>query len=297
MHQQPVGGLLAGGGAGTLEDEPLGRRQALFLREPGDGALERLAVELARVQRERGAGLSDRRELVGVDIDRDHGRAGCVRDLHAVPADPAHAHHRRQAAGRDAGAHYRLVRRCERVGDHRDVGEREAGFREARLVDLAQPAARHDDVGCESTVDVVAGHLLVAADVRAAALAGPALAAGNHRRDEDGLPDPALGAGAGRTHPPAHLVPERERQCMVGAHAVVIVAEISVADAAAGDFDHHLARLRRRLERLAHHRRPGRRHQPPVCRCGHRASSSVIRQGRSAPSGPVLPPGLTPEQR
>jgi hypothetical protein len=34
---------------------------------------------------------------------------------------------------------------------------------------------------------------------------------------------------------------ERERQRLVGAHAVVVVAEIGVADAAAGDLHDHLA--------------------------------------------------------
>ncbi len=52
---------------------------------------------------------------------------------------------------------------------------------------------------------------------------------------------PARGAGAGGHHAAADLVTERERQFGVGAHAVVEVAQVGVADATAGDRHGYLA--------------------------------------------------------
>ena len=60
------------------------------------------------------------------------------------------------------------------------------------------------------------------------------------------LPIQRFGAGAGRDDAAADLVAERQRQRMVGPHAVVEVAEVGVADAAAGDRDDDLAGTRRR---------------------------------------------------
>jgi hypothetical protein len=88
---------------------------------------------------------------------------------------------------------------------------------------------------CEANrPDVIAGHLLPAADVRPAAPARLAFAARDDRRDDHRAPGPALGAGAGGDHAAGDLVPERERQRVIEADAVVEVAEIGVADAAAG---------------------------------------------------------------
>ena len=153
------------------------------------------------------------------------------------------------------------------------------------LVDLAEPAARHDDVRGEAAVDVVARHLLRAADRRKTALAEVAFAARQHGRDDHRLADPALGAGAGRDDAAADLVAERERQRMVGPHAVVVVAEVGVADAAAGDRDDDLAGTRRGRERRALRAAPSPRSSASGglrCSCG------------TAPPRPA-PPGRGPK--
>ena len=108
---------------------------------------------------------------------------------------------------------------------------------QAVLIDDAQSARRHDDVRGEAALNIVARHLLVRADRRLAALAGVAVAARDHRRNDHravGVPERIR---AGVDDVAADLVPERQRQFVLGAHAVVIIAEIGVADAAAGDFD------------------------------------------------------------
>jgi hypothetical protein len=137
----------------------------------GHGGLERLRVELARVQRQRGAVGGDRGELGRVDVDRDDRRAERGGHLHAVAADAARADDDREAAARHAGAAHRLERRGERVRDDRHLREREPGRGEAPLVDVAKPARGHHDVRREAALDVVAGHLLRAADRREPALA------------------------------------------------------------------------------------------------------------------------------
>ncbi len=149
-------------------------------------------------------------------------------------------------------------------------------LREPRFVDRAQPAPGHDDVRREAALDVVARHLLLAADRREAALAQIALAARQHGGNDHGLAHPAFGAGAGRDHVAADLVAERERQRMVGAHAVVEVAEIGVADAAAGDGDHDLARPGFGRECRALERRVRRGHQPAVGFDAHRSFLLVL---------------------
>ena len=75
-----------------------------------------------------------------------------------------------------------------------------------------------------------------------AALAEVAFAAGQHRRHDDRPADPRLGAGARGDHDAGRLIScPSASGSGVGAHAVVVVAEVGVADAAAGDLDHHLA--------------------------------------------------------
>ena len=218
----------------------------------------------ARVERQRRAVLADRRELAGVDVDRDDGGAERMRDLHAVAADATGADDHREAPGTDTGATDGLVRRRQRIGDDRDFGERQAGCRKALLVDFAQAAARHHDVGREAAVNVVAGHLLLAADRGKTAAAEIAFATRQHRRHDDGLAEPLRRVRSGGDDAAADLVAERQRRREIGAHAVVEVAEVGVADAAAGDLDDHVGGPRLGAERRAGERRAGRSHQPAV---------------------------------
>jgi hypothetical protein len=72
------------------------------------------------------------------------------------------------------------------------------------------------------------------------------------------------GAVAGGDHGAADLVAERERQGVIGADAVVEVAQVGVAHAAARHLDGYFAGLGNRIERGADERRVGRRHHPAV---------------------------------
>ena len=122
------------------------------------------------------------------------------------------------------------------------------------------------------------------------------------------LPIQRFGAGAGRDDAAADLVAERQRQRVVGPHAVVVVAEVGVADAAAGDGDHDFAGARLRAKRRALERRIDRGHQPAVgfdahrgplppvigggCMSAHASGSVAALTGRAAPeanSGITVP--------
>ncbi len=225
----------------------------------------RLGIELAAVQRQRRTMLGNRRELGLVDVDRDHAGAEGARHLHAVAADATGADHDGQAARRDAGAAHRLVGRGQRVGDDRDLGQRQPGGGQALLVDLAQAARRAPRCGWRNRP----GCRCPASSARGRSSTRPR----RHRSHSPqgstagtitALPIQTLGARAAGRHASADLVAQRQRQRVVGAHAVVEVAQIGVADAAAGNRNRDLAGPRRGIEGGAHERRVGRAHQPAV---------------------------------
>ncbi len=184
----------------------------------------------------------DRGELGRIDVDGDDLGAEGAGDLHAVAADAAGADDDGEAAGRDAGAAHRLVRAWS---PHRRRPTRRRASRPAVAAGLRRPRtgrarARRCAMAKPPWMSLP-GIFCAAADGRAAALAQIAFAAGEHGRHDHRLAEPALGARAGGDDAAADLVAERQRQRMVGAHAVVEVAEVGVADAAAGDRDHHFA--------------------------------------------------------
>ena len=231
--------------AGAFENDPLALAQIVLLGVSLDRRFDVARRHGLGIEGERGALLADGGELLVADVDRDHRAAkrGC--DLRAVAADAADAVDDHEVAFRDAGLHDGLIGSGDRVGDHRDIGEIDAGGLQAVLVDNAQTARRDDDVGGEAAVNVVARHFLVRADGRLAAQAGVAAAA----RDDGGDDHRAVGVPkhvrAGFDDVTADFVAEAERQLVLGAHAVVVVAEVGVADAAAGDFDQHFVGARR----------------------------------------------------
>ena len=180
---------------------------------------------------------------------------------------------------RDTGLHHRLVGRGHRVGDHREVGQVDTDGSQTVLIDDTQPARWHDDVGGEAALNVVARHLLVRADRRLAALAGVALAARDHCGNDDRAVGEPECIGAGIDDVAADLMPERQRQFVLGAHAVVIVAKIGVADATAGDFDQHFVGGERADVEFHRHKRLARAgHHPPNWLGAHRFA---LHNGRS----------------
>src|SRR5512139_2186370 len=130
------------------------------------------------------------------------------------------------------------------------------------LIDHTKPARRHGNMSGEAAMNIVARHLLVWADCRLAAEAGIASTAWDYRRNNNrtvGVPDFIF---AGLDDVATDLMTERQRQFMLGTHTIVVVAKISVADPASGDFDHDFIRtwgtnieFRRdkRLARGCHH--------------------------------------------
>ena len=237
----------------------------MLLGHRRDRGLEAPGVELAHVQGLDGAMSGDGRELLRVDVDGHHLGAHRGRDLDAITTHAPGADHHRQGPLAEAGALDRLVGGGHGVGHHRHVGQREARRREARLIDVTEAMSGDDHVGGEATMNVVARHLLLGADVRPAARAGPAGAAGDHRRDDHRRAEVRFGAGPGGHHAPADLVTERERQRMGGADSVVEIPQIGVANAASGDLHHDLTGLRREwIERLLDERGVDGGHQPAM---------------------------------
>ena len=116
--------------------------------------------------------------------------------------------------------------------------------------------------------------------------ASVAFAAGQNGGNDHGAAEPGLRAGARGDDAAGDFVAERQRQRMVGAHAVVEIAEIGVADAASGDCDDDLARAGLRGERFSAERRVHRRHHPAVSLNSlcHGAFSALSLRG-----GPVAP--------
>ncbi len=234
----------------------------LRLAEVGDAGFQRLLIVLAGVQREGRRSTPHDLQLLGVDVDGDNGRASCLGDLRRKAAYAPDADDDGEGSGTHARAKHRLIRRCDRIGDHRDVRKAEAGFFEAALIDNAQPARRDHDMRGEAAMDIVSRHLLAAADVRQAALAQIAVPARQHRRNDDGFSKPVFRALARGGDASRDFVPERERQRMVRAHAVEKKAEVGVANAASRNRDHHFASASPRHERLVFQGRPNRGHNP-----------------------------------
>ena len=93
-------------------------------------------------------------------------------------------------------------------------------------------------------------HLLMGADGRLAAPAGVALAARYHRGHDHRPVDPPQCIRAGVDDVAADLVAQRERKLVLGAHTVIVVAEVGMADPAAGNLDQHLVRAGGKLVEL-----------------------------------------------
>ena len=208
-------------------------------------------------------------ELLVIDVDRHHRGTEGARHLNAVAANAAGANHHRQTAGCDAGATHGLVRRGECVGDDGDLRQIQTDGGKALFVDFAQATTGHHDMRRKTTLNVVAGHFLCAADRLQSALAQITFTAGQHGRNDHRFAEPGLGASAGCHHVTADLVPQGQGRCDVGSYAIVVIAQIGVTDAAAGNRHHHFSGRGYRAEGNPLERFAGLVHLPTVGRDAH----------------------------
>ena len=250
-------------------------RKPFFFAKSADGCLDRLGVLRAAVDRQRRAVARHGGELVVVDVDGNDLGAERVGDLDAVAAYAARANDDGDASELDSRASDRLVGGGKRVGDDRNIGERESCAGQTRFVHLAQATAGDHDVRGEAALDVVARHFLLAADCAEPALAKVALATRQHGGHDCGLAFPALGTRTCVDHTAADFVSQRQRQGVVGPNAVVEITEVGVTDAATGDVDDDFAGARLRAKRRALQRRIYRGHQPAIRFEAHRCTSSM----------------------
>ena len=105
-----------------------------------------------------------------------------------------------------------------------------------------RPRPRDAQMAREAAVNVVAGEDLPGTDPSVPSAARGALAAGDHRGHDDLPADPTLGARSGLDHATADLVSKRQRKTVPRRHAVVVVPEVGMADAAALDCDQDVSR-------------------------------------------------------
>ncbi len=84
----------------------------------------------------------------------------------------------------------------------------------------------------KTSLDIVARHFLASANGPFPAQAEITLTTRYHSRNDYRLAQPVIRAGTGSNHASAYFVPQRQRQFRVGSHAVVVEAEVGVANAA-----------------------------------------------------------------
>ena len=256
-----------------------------FLGKFLDRRLDVARRHLPGIQRERDARPGNGGELVLVHIDRDHDASeGCC-DLDGIAADAADPVDDDKIALLDAGLHDRLIGRGHRIGDHRKISQFDSDSCQAVFIDDTKSARRHGDMGGEAAMNIVARHLLVRADRRLAAEASIASAARDHRRNNDRPVGVPKSIRAGVDDMAADLMPERQRQLMLGAHTVIVVAKVGMADPAAGDFDHDFIGGRSVPSRIPS--------EPEAC---PRPSSSSESAWRSSVCPPVWPLSPSPER-
>ncbi len=119
MAEQVERGRLPLCRAGRLEDLRAPGRHTARVGERLDLLLQRLRLLVLRIEREQRAVLRHLLELVVGDVNRDDRGAERRRHLHPEAADAADADEHGHVARRETAAQHRLIRRGDRVGDHR----------------------------------------------------------------------------------------------------------------------------------------------------------------------------------
>jgi hypothetical protein len=102
-----------------LEDCLPPGRDGVRLRQPTNGRLEVLCVELMGSESELGAAAGERLEAREVDVAGDDVSSESRRDLDAESADPSGPYEDREIAGFETAARDHLVGCRHRVGDDR----------------------------------------------------------------------------------------------------------------------------------------------------------------------------------
>jgi hypothetical protein len=175
-----------------------------------------------------------------VDVDRDHPASTGCSHLHCVCPDPTGADDHDEVPVGYVGSAHRLQRSGHRVGDHCEVGDVVVG---RDLAESEHAACRDGHVGCEAAVEVVPGHLLIAAHVATTHGAHVTAPARDDGGDQHVLADPCVGAFAGLDDPAADLVTEDERQAGAGLNRPIDESEVGVTEATPRDFDDNLSRI------------------------------------------------------
>jgi hypothetical protein len=99
-------------------------------------------------------------------------------------------------------------------------------------------------VRCETSIAIVAGHELIAADGGPSRLAGKTRAARYDCRNDHRAPEPICGFVPRRYHAPADLMPKSKRQSFSRGHAIHCKSNIGVTDTATGDLNNDFFRPR-----------------------------------------------------
>src|SRR6516225_651273 len=107
------------------------------------------------------------------------------------------------------------------------------------FIDRTQSVHRNDDVSSKAAMNIIPRHLLVGANSGFATSARIANSARDDGGDDHRLIDPIERVGTDIHNASANLVTECEGEIVLGPHAVVVKAEISMTNAAPGNFDQY----------------------------------------------------------
>jgi hypothetical protein len=178
-----------------------------------------------------------------------------MRDLHRISTHATDPDDNGHVAFPQPGTGHGLVRGSYRIRYHRDICQAKPCLLQALLINRAQAKRRHADVRGKAAMYVITGHFLMWAYRIPPAPAEIAYTAGNDGWNNDGRAGCKPDIRGCFDHATADFMTQGERQGMLQPDAVIVKAEVRMAHAAAGHFDHHFTRLwRPGLEWRGNHR-------------------------------------------
>jgi hypothetical protein len=199
-------------------------------------------------------------QLGWIYVDGGDGCAQRSSDLNAKSAYATHADEDCHIIGANSGAAYRLPGCSHCIRDHGETLSTQAGRQ--WFGHRTQTAGRDTNVSSETTVAIVTGHKLTAADGGPPGPASRTDTARDDSRNDNRASDPSCGFVTGGDYVPADFVPEHERKGLSRRHATHSEANVGVADTTAGNLDNDFFRSGFERWKLNPFQRLTRGHQP-----------------------------------
>jgi hypothetical protein len=177
-------------------------------------------------------------QAVGVNVDGDNGSTERRRQLHPETADSTNSDEHGDVVSRKVGTPNGFQRCGDGVSHDRKSCQVDA-FREGFRYCTETPR-RNQNVGGESTMPVVSGHELLAADGGLLRFARWTVITRDDRGNDDGPAHPAGRSLACRSDASRDLVTQDKRQWVTSGNAVDGETDIGMADSASRHLHDHL---------------------------------------------------------